>query len=88
MYGHATPELLDTPSEMTRDMGKSLEENDEWMKHLRPLAKVYDGDGQPLQGWFRFSDVLRVMPLSILCRAVDNTEEVIKVNYSLIKLHL
>ena len=50
--------------------------DDEWMKHLKPMPKLYDDARQPLHGWFRLTDVLLVMPLEILCKTIDITEEV------------
>ena len=63
-------------SQMNTELKESFDQNNEWMKHLKPLEKVCDENGQPRSGWFRFSDVLMVMPLSILCQTIDMTERV------------
>ena len=60
----------DCNDEVTRNL------DDEWIKHLKPMPKLYDDARQPLHGWFRMGDVLLVMPLEILCKTMDITEEV------------
>ena len=54
----------------------NFSENDECLKNLKPMEKVLDEYGKPLQGWFRFCDVFSVMPLVIICKTVDITDEV------------
>ena len=68
--GHELP--LDYDNQVTRN----LDDDHEWLKHLKPMPKLYDEARQPLHGWFRMADVLLVMPLEIFCRIVDITEEV------------
>ncbi|XP_022784579.1 general transcription factor 3C polypeptide 1-like [Stylophora pistillata] len=48
----------------------------EWIKHLKPMCKVFDEAGEPLEGWFRLADVMPVMPLNVLCKTIDITEEI------------
>lgn len=66
----------DNDSQANSDLEESLDRSDNWMKCLKPLAKVCSDDGTPLRGWFRFSDVLSVLPVSILCRTIDIAGEV------------
>lgn len=66
----------DNDSQANSDLEESLDRSDNWMKCLKPLAKVCNDDGTPLRGWFRFSDVLSVLPVSILCRTIDIAGEV------------
>ncbi|XP_068737049.1 general transcription factor 3C polypeptide 1-like isoform X2 [Montipora capricornis] len=66
----------DFESEMYSGMEESLDHSDNWIKFLKPLAKVCNEDGTPLLGWFRFSDVLQVMPVTILCRSIDIAGEI------------
>ena len=66
----------DFESQMYSGMEESLDHSDNWIKFLKPLAKVCNEDGTPLLGWFRFSDVLQVMPVTILCRSIDIAGEV------------
>lgn len=58
------------------DPAATENEDYEWIKHLKPMNKVCDEAGEPLEGWFRLADVMPVMPLNILCKTVDITEEV------------
>ena len=58
------------------DPAATENEDYEWIKHLKPMNKVCDEAGEPLQGWFRLADMMPVMPLNILCKTVDITEEV------------
>ncbi|XP_044181643.1 general transcription factor 3C polypeptide 1-like isoform X7 [Acropora millepora] len=66
----------DNDSQANSDLEESLDRSDNWMKCLKPLAKVCNDDGTPLRGWFRFSDVLSVLPVSILCRTIDIAGEI------------
>jgi len=63
---------LDHDNQVTRN----LDDDHEWLKHLKPMAKLHDEARQPLHGWFRMADVLLVMPLEIFCKAIDISEEV------------
>ena len=73
VYGDVTQE---TDAVGNSQIEGSFDQNDECLKNLKPLAKVHDADGRPLQGWFRFCDVFTVMPLIILCKTIDITDEV------------
>lgn len=61
---------LDHDHQVTRNL------DDEWIKHLKPMPKLYDEARQPLHGWFRMADVLLVMPLETFCKTIDISEEV------------
>ena len=63
---------LDHDNQVTRN----LDDDHEWLKHLKPMPKLHDEARQPLHGWFRMADVLLVMPLEIFCRTIDISEEV------------
>ena len=65
----------------------NFSENDECLKNLKPMEKVLDEYAQPLQGWFRFCDVFSVMPLMVICKTVDITDEV-GVGNLVINIHL
>jgi len=65
-----------SPLDYDRQVTRNLDDDHEWLKHLKPMPKLYDEARQPLHGWFRMADVLLVMPLEIFCRIVDITEEV------------
>ena len=79
LYGDITQQETSATaddSQMTTELEESVYKNDEWVKHLKPVANVCDEDGHPRPGWFRFADVLMVMPLSVLCQTIDMTERV------------
>ena len=64
------------PLDYDNQVIRNLDDDHEWIKHLKSMPKLYDEEKQPLHGWFRMADVLLVMPLEIFCRIVDITEEV------------
>ena len=75
VYGNGTNQKMSSTVENSQVEG-NFSENDECLKNLKPMEKVLDEYGKPLQGWFRFCDVFSVMPLVIICKAVDITDEV------------
>lgn len=88
VYGQVaekTSDIMDvddskSPAEQSADcedqVSRNLDDDHEWIKHLKPMPKLNDEAKQPLRGWFRMTDVLLVMPLEILCKTIDVTEEV------------
>lgn len=75
VYGNGTNQKMSSTVENSQVEG-NFSENDECLKNLKPMEKVLDEYGKPLQGWFRFCDVFSVMPLVIICKTVDITDEV------------
>lgn len=79
LYGNVTQQETSNAigdSQTNRDLEQGLDDNDDWMEHLKPVASICNEDGQPLRGWFRFCDVLLVMPLTVLCKTIDIGEKV------------
>ena len=90
VHGQVTQEAAqdvidgDEPKSTGKQQESLLDSNDpvtnsedyEWMKRLKPMPRLCDNAGQPLHGWFCLADVMLVMPLNILCKTVDITEQV------------